>query len=98
MKTTTTALILLLVLSPAAIAKKEVISASQCEEIHEKLDSEQYKYHDTLSLMMNELRESSTPDSLINEKKVKKYLEQLGQNKKKMKNITKSSEYSNCFL
>ena len=95
---TTTALLLLIILSTPTLAKKEVITAAQCDEVHVKLDSEQYKYHDTLSLMMNELRESSTPDTLINSKKVNKYLEQLSLNKKEMKKITKSSIYTNCFL
>jgi hypothetical protein len=96
---TTTALLLLIALSTPIFGKKEtVMTAAQCDEIHVKLDTEQYKYHDTLSLMMNELRESSTPDTLINSKKVKKYLDQLGKNKKEMNNITKSSKYSNCFL
>ena len=90
-------------LSCGAFAKPQMKQQQQkeqvdCNSIHEKLEDEQFKFHDTLSQMMNDLRESSTPDSIIDQGKIKKYLNRLNENKKEMSRITKSSKYGSCFL
>lgn len=89
----------LLLVSHLNFAKTtQVVEAETCESLHERLDHEQYKFHDTLSQMMTDLREASTPDIKLDQKKINGYMKILESRKNAMKTITKKKLYSTCFL
>jgi len=89
----------ILLFSQFSFAKKEDVKATSetCESLNEKLELEQYNFHDTLSLMMTDLREASTPDGRLDQKKIAKYLEKLETRKKAMKKVTSHKLYTKCF-
>jgi hypothetical protein len=73
-----------------AASKSPQTLLERCTEMGEKMEMEQFKYHDTVARMTVQLRQSSTPTIPINLNKVKK-------SKKTMSRLVESKLYTKCF-
>jgi hypothetical protein len=80
-----------------AASKSPQTLLERCTEMGEKMEMEQFKYHDTVARMTVQLRQSSTPTIPINLNKVNDYMSALKKSKKTMSRLVESKLYTKCF-